>query len=102
MFSTFWALLLPLLVGSIPFPQDLFPTDCADVYANGHTLSEVYTIYPAGDTPVQVYCDMGCWESRIEDGNWTVCFQGINSFSLFSENRLSNALNEAQDKGRVF
>ncbi|KAI5623627.1 microfibril-associated glycoprotein 4 [Silurus asotus] len=69
---TLWVLLLPLLAGSLPFSQELFPSDCADVYANGHTLSEVYTIYPAGETPVQVYCDMGCWGSRTNDGNWTV------------------------------
>ncbi|XP_060754315.1 microfibril-associated glycoprotein 4-like [Neoarius graeffei] len=71
-FSMFWALLHPLLVGSTPFSQELFPRDCADVYANGHTVSEVYAIYPAGETPVQVYCDMGCWGSQIDDGNWTV------------------------------
>ncbi|XP_034156025.2 microfibril-associated glycoprotein 4-like [Pangasianodon hypophthalmus] len=71
-FSMFWTLLLPLLVESTPFSPELFPTDCSDVYANGQTLSEVYTIYPTGETPVQVYCDMGWWESRTEDGSWTV------------------------------
>ncbi|XP_053086137.1 microfibril-associated glycoprotein 4-like [Pangasianodon hypophthalmus] len=71
-FSVFWTLLLPLLVGSTPISQDLFPTDCSDVYANGQTLSGVYTIYPTADTPVQVYCDMGCGESQTEDGKWTV------------------------------
>uniref|UniRef100_A0A4W4FC60 Fibrinogen C-terminal domain-containing protein n=1 Tax=Electrophorus electricus TaxID=8005 RepID=A0A4W4FC60_ELEEL len=68
----FLALVLPLLVGSTPVSQELFPTDCSDVYANGQILSGVYTIYPAGDTPVQVYCDMGCLESQSEDGRWTV------------------------------
>ncbi|XP_060754314.1 microfibril-associated glycoprotein 4-like [Neoarius graeffei] len=69
-FAVFCA--LPLLVGSTPISQDLFLTDCSDVYANGQTLSGVYTIYPTGKTPVQVYCDMGCAESLTEDGNWTV------------------------------
>ncbi|XP_076839617.1 microfibril-associated glycoprotein 4-like [Brachyhypopomus gauderio] len=67
----FLALVLPLLVGSTPISQDLFPTDCSDVYANGQTLSGVYTIYPAGETPVQVYCDMGCLGNDSE-GRWTV------------------------------
>ncbi|XP_053332840.1 microfibril-associated glycoprotein 4-like [Clarias gariepinus] len=71
-FFGFWTLLLPLLVESTPGSQELFPTDCSDVFVNGHTLSGVYTIYPTGETPVQVYCDMGCWESLTEDGNWTV------------------------------
>ncbi|KAI4890781.1 hypothetical protein NFI96_012791, partial [Prochilodus magdalenae] len=69
--GVFLALVLPLLVGSTTVSQELFPTDCSDVYANGQTLSGVYTIYPAGDTPVQVYCDMGC-EGQTEDGKWTV------------------------------
>ncbi|XP_053472336.1 microfibril-associated glycoprotein 4 isoform X2 [Ictalurus furcatus] len=71
-FSVFWTLLLPLLVGSIPISQELFPTDCSDIYDNGQTLSGVYTIYPTADTPVQVYCDMGCGESQTKDGKWTV------------------------------
>ncbi|XP_053332826.1 microfibril-associated glycoprotein 4-like isoform X2 [Clarias gariepinus] len=69
MFSVVWTLLLPLLVGSAPI---LFPTDCSDVYVKGQTLSGVYTIYPTGETPVQVYCDMGCLGSLTEDGKWTV------------------------------
>ncbi|XP_072513253.1 microfibril-associated glycoprotein 4-like [Salminus brasiliensis] len=67
----FLALVLPLLAGSTPVLQELFPTDCSDVYANGQTLSGVYTIYPTGDTPVQVYCDMGC-EGQSEDAKWTM------------------------------
>ncbi|XP_053333549.1 microfibril-associated glycoprotein 4-like [Clarias gariepinus] len=72
MFSMSYVLLLPLLAGSTPYSQDLFPTDCADVYTNGHTVSGVYTIYPAEDTPVQVYCDMDCWGTQTKNGNWTV------------------------------
>ncbi|KAG9262862.1 microfibril-associated glycoprotein 4-like [Astyanax mexicanus] len=68
----FVALLLPLLAGSAPVSQELFPADCSDIYANGQTLSGVYTIYPTGDTPVQVYCDMGCEGGPPEDAKWTV------------------------------
>ncbi|XP_036419540.1 microfibril-associated glycoprotein 4-like [Colossoma macropomum] len=67
----FLALVLPLLVGSTPVSQELFPTDCSDVYTNGQTLSGVYNIHPAGDTPVQVYCDMSC-NGQTEDAKWTV------------------------------
>ncbi|XP_058237079.1 microfibril-associated glycoprotein 4-like isoform X1 [Hemibagrus wyckioides] len=71
-FSVFGTLLLPLLVGSTPISWSPGPTDCSDVYANGQTLSGVYTIYPTANTPVQVYCDMGCLGSLPADGNWTV------------------------------
>ncbi|KAM9454528.1 microfibril-associated glycoprotein 4-like [Clarias gariepinus] len=70
--SAVWTLLLPLLVRCTPMSTELFPTDCSDVYTNGQTLSGVYTIYPTADTPVQVYCDMGCRESTTEDAKWTV------------------------------
>ncbi|KAG9262873.1 microfibril-associated glycoprotein 4-like [Astyanax mexicanus] len=68
----FVALLLPLLAGSAPVSQELFPADCSDIYANGQTLSGVYSIYPTGDTPVQVYCEMGCEGGPPEDAKWTV------------------------------
>ncbi|KAI5091247.1 microfibril-associated glycoprotein 4 [Silurus meridionalis] len=71
-FSVCWTLQLPLLVQTTPISQALYPTDCSDVYANGQTLSGVYTIFPTADTPVQVYCDMGCSGSKEEDGKWTV------------------------------
>ncbi|XP_036419538.1 microfibril-associated glycoprotein 4-like isoform X2 [Colossoma macropomum] len=67
----FLALVLPLLFGSTSVSQKLFPTDCSNIYTNGQTLSGVYTIYPAGDTPVEVQCDMGC-DGQTEDGKWTV------------------------------
>ncbi|KAI5623623.1 microfibril-associated glycoprotein 4-like [Silurus asotus] len=59
---------LPPLVEST---ADLLPTDCSDVYASGQKVSGLYTIYPTAETPVQVYCDMGCLGSQT-DGNWTV------------------------------
>ncbi|XP_062866757.1 microfibril-associated glycoprotein 4-like [Trichomycterus rosablanca] len=62
--------LVPVLVGGASVPKALYPTDCSDVYANGQTLSGVYSIYPTGESPVQVYCDMGCGGTM--DIKWTV------------------------------
>ncbi|XP_030635465.1 microfibril-associated glycoprotein 4 [Chanos chanos] len=73
MVSLVAALLLPLLAESLPVSTDVYPVDCAELYGNGHTLSGVYTIYPAGpDSPVQVYCDMGCEGVHGEERKWTV------------------------------
>ncbi|XP_072513258.1 microfibril-associated glycoprotein 4-like [Salminus brasiliensis] len=72
MLILFLALVLPLLVVSTPVSQEQFPTDCSDIHANGQTLSGAYTIYPTTDTPVQVYCDMGCEGGQSGDGKWTV------------------------------
>uniref|UniRef100_A0AAY4BFM1 Fibrinogen C-terminal domain-containing protein n=1 Tax=Denticeps clupeoides TaxID=299321 RepID=A0AAY4BFM1_9TELE len=64
----FFALALPLLVTSVQPP----PKDCSDIYNSGHKVSGVYPVYPAGlQSPVEVYCDMGC-ESYNEIGGWTV------------------------------
>ncbi|KAL6482451.1 hypothetical protein MHYP_G00105310 [Metynnis hypsauchen] len=67
----FLALVPPLLVGSASVSQELFPTDCSDVYANGQKLSGVYTIYPADGAPVEVQCDMGC-DGEKKEAKWTV------------------------------
>ncbi|XP_030635663.1 microfibril-associated glycoprotein 4-like, partial [Chanos chanos] len=68
-----FALLLPLLAESVPVALNLYPLDCAELYENGHTLNGVYTIYPAGpNSPVHVYCDMGCEGVHGEEGQWTV------------------------------
>ncbi|KAL6482452.1 hypothetical protein MHYP_G00105320 [Metynnis hypsauchen] len=64
--SVFLVLLLPLLVVSTSVAQ----TNC-DISTNA-ALNGVYTIYPAGDTPVQVYCDVGC-DGQVEFKKWTVC-----------------------------
>ncbi|XP_009294426.1 microfibril-associated glycoprotein 4-like [Danio rerio] len=48
------------------------PFDCSEIYKSGQTGSGIYSIYPAGDTPVWVYCEM---VSRMMDGfngGWTV------------------------------
>ncbi|CAM4459328.1 unnamed protein product [Leuciscus chuanchicus] len=34
------------------------PADCSDVYKAGESDSGIYSIYPAGDVPVWVYCHM--------------------------------------------
>ncbi|XP_066515859.1 microfibril-associated glycoprotein 4-like [Hoplias malabaricus] len=68
----FLVLVLPLLLGSSSVSQYLFPTDCSDVYTTGRKVSGVYTIFPTGGAPVQVYCDMGCEEGQAKDGRWTV------------------------------
>ncbi|XP_036419539.1 microfibril-associated glycoprotein 4-like [Colossoma macropomum] len=65
-FRVLLALVLPLLVASDSVSQ----IDCSDISTNA-TLNGVYTIYPAGDTPVQVYCDVGC-DGQVEYKKWTV------------------------------
>ncbi|XP_041958920.1 microfibril-associated glycoprotein 4-like [Alosa sapidissima] len=69
------ALLLPLLVQSRPrIYHEGLPIDCEDVFKNGSIHDGVYTIYPVGeDSPMEVYCDMGCSENENhEGGHWTV------------------------------
>uniref|UniRef100_A0A673MSP1 Microfibril-associated glycoprotein 4-like n=1 Tax=Sinocyclocheilus rhinocerous TaxID=307959 RepID=A0A673MSP1_9TELE len=46
--------------------------DCSDIYNSGETVSGIYSIYPAGDIPVWVYCEM-ISDGKVEDkGGWTV------------------------------
>ncbi|XP_030636183.1 microfibril-associated glycoprotein 4-like, partial [Chanos chanos] len=68
------SLVLPLVVESHPVYKELLPVDCEDIFTNGSKHSGVYTIFPAGrDSPVQVWCDMGCDENDSHtDGKWTV------------------------------
>ncbi|KAI4898804.1 hypothetical protein NFI96_029820, partial [Prochilodus magdalenae] len=60
--------LLPLLVGMASGSQRSM--DCSDVYLKGQTRNGVYTIFPTGSAPVQVYCDMCCEGSGYK--RWTV------------------------------
>uniref|UniRef100_A0A672PZN7 Microfibril associated protein 4 n=1 Tax=Sinocyclocheilus grahami TaxID=75366 RepID=A0A672PZN7_SINGR len=48
------------------------PFDCSDVYKAGETVSGVYSIYPAGDIPVWVYCEMISDGKDEDKGGWTV------------------------------
>ncbi len=54
------------------FVCGLNPFDCSDVYNSGHTVSGVYSIYPAGDVPVWVYCQMISDGNDEHKGGWTV------------------------------
>ncbi|XP_058625882.1 microfibril-associated glycoprotein 4-like isoform X1 [Onychostoma macrolepis] len=48
------------------------PVDCSDVYNSGKTVSGIYSIYPAGDIPVWVYCQMISDGNDEDKGGWTV------------------------------
>ncbi|XP_043120912.1 microfibril-associated glycoprotein 4-like [Puntigrus tetrazona] len=65
----FLASLLPAVLMSECNQDDI---DCSDVYNSGRTVSGIYSIYPAGDVPVSVYCDMISSGSNEDKGGWTV------------------------------
>ncbi len=46
--------------------------DCSDLYKSGQTVSGIYSIYPAGDIPVWVYCEMISDGKNEDKGGWTV------------------------------
>uniref|UniRef100_A0A8C1LGF5 Microfibril associated protein 4 n=1 Tax=Cyprinus carpio TaxID=7962 RepID=A0A8C1LGF5_CYPCA len=46
--------------------------DCSDVYKSGQTVSGIYSIYPAGDILVSVYCEMISGGNIQDNGAWTV------------------------------
>ncbi|XP_026055514.1 microfibril-associated glycoprotein 4-like [Carassius auratus] len=48
------------------------PVDCSDLYKSGQTVSGIYSIYPAGDIPVWVYCEMISSGKAEDNGAWTV------------------------------
>ncbi len=48
------------------------PLDCSDIYNSGEMLSGIYSIYPAGDAPVSVYCHMISDGNDEDNGGWTV------------------------------
>ncbi|KAF4118006.1 microfibril-associated glycoprotein 4-like [Onychostoma macrolepis] len=48
------------------------PLDCSDIYNSGQTVSGIYSIYPAGDVPVWVYCQMISDMNDKDKGGWTV------------------------------
>ncbi|TRY86128.1 hypothetical protein DNTS_030203 [Danionella cerebrum] len=48
------------------------PLDCSDVYNSGERQSGLYSIYPSGETPLWVYCQMVSEGDSPENGGWTV------------------------------
>ncbi|XP_050963964.1 microfibril-associated glycoprotein 4-like [Labeo rohita] len=68
----FLVALLPfLLVSGCSQDEDML-VDCSDVYKSGQTVSGIYSIYPAGDFPVWVYCQMISDGKDEDKGQWTV------------------------------
>ncbi|XP_051993793.1 microfibril-associated glycoprotein 4-like [Xyrauchen texanus] len=79
-----FAVLLPVLMGSVA-TDEFKPVDCSQINTKGQTVSGIYSIYPAGNIPVWVYCDMVTTGADDDKGGWTV-FQrrmdGIINFYL--------------------
>ncbi|XP_067259529.1 microfibril-associated glycoprotein 4-like [Chanodichthys erythropterus] len=71
--TVFVAALLSVFTGFVVSVPDGFkPVDCSDLYKAGQTVSGIYSIYPAGDVPVWVYCDMISGGKDGDNGGWTV------------------------------
>ncbi|XP_050963987.1 microfibril-associated glycoprotein 4-like [Labeo rohita] len=68
----FFVALLPILLVSGCSQDEDMPVDCSDVYKSGQTVSGIYSIYPAGDFPVWVYCQMISDGKEEDKGQWTV------------------------------
>ncbi|XP_067296621.1 microfibril-associated glycoprotein 4-like [Pseudorasbora parva] len=66
------AALLPVLLGCECGLDVDKPVDCSSLYKAGQNLSGIYTIYPAGDVPVWVYCHMVSDGKDEDNGGWTV------------------------------
>ncbi|XP_052402978.1 microfibril-associated glycoprotein 4-like [Carassius gibelio] len=65
----FLVALLPAVLGS---DCKFMPFDCSDIFNSGQKISGIYPIYPAGDAPLWVYCEM-ISDGKVEDnGGWTV------------------------------
>ncbi|XP_050963898.1 microfibril-associated glycoprotein 4-like isoform X3 [Labeo rohita] len=65
--------LLSVFMGFTVSVSDGFkPFDCSDVYKSGQTVSGIYSINPAGDFPVWVYCEMISDGKDEDKGQWTV------------------------------
>ncbi|KAK2909547.1 hypothetical protein Q8A67_005384 [Cirrhinus molitorella] len=71
--TVFVTALLTVFMGfTVSVSNGFKPFDCSDVYKSGQTVSGIYSIYPAGDVPVWVYCEMVS-DGKVEDkGQWTV------------------------------
>ncbi len=64
-------LLSVVLVRGCSHDEDM-PVDCSELYKSGQTVSGIYSIYPAGDFPVWVYCEMISDGKDEDKGGWTV------------------------------
>ncbi|KTG38409.1 hypothetical protein cypCar_00018231 [Cyprinus carpio] len=64
-------LLSVVLVNGCSQDKDM-PVDCFNLYKSGQTVSGIYSIYPAGDIPVWVYCEMISGGKDEDNGAWTV------------------------------
>ncbi|XP_068076990.1 microfibril-associated glycoprotein 4 isoform X2 [Danio rerio] len=76
------------------------PFDCSEIYKSGQTVSGIYSIYPAGDTPVWVYCQMVSDGKVEENEGWTV-FQrrmdgSIHFFQLWEKYRIGFGTTEGE------
>uniref|UniRef100_A0A671RAT1 Microfibril-associated glycoprotein 4-like n=2 Tax=Sinocyclocheilus anshuiensis TaxID=1608454 RepID=A0A671RAT1_9TELE len=65
----FLAALLPVVLMN-ECSQD--EKDCSDLYSSEQTVNGTYAIYPAGDIPVSVYCEMISDGNNEDNGAWTV------------------------------
>ncbi|XP_026103328.1 microfibril-associated glycoprotein 4-like isoform X1 [Carassius auratus] len=71
--KVFAVALLSVFMGFMVSVSDgLNPVDCSDIYKSGQTISGIYSIYPAGDVPVWVYCEMISVGNNKDKGGWTV------------------------------
>ncbi|XDV17013.1 hypothetical protein PO909_016471, partial [Leuciscus waleckii] len=67
--KVFLVVLLPVVLSS---DCKFMSFDCSDVCNSGETVSGIYSIYPAGDVPVWVYCHMVSDGNDQDNGGWTV------------------------------
>ncbi|XP_009294456.1 microfibril-associated glycoprotein 4 [Danio rerio] len=70
MMTVFVVALLSVFTASVV--SGFKPFDCSEIYKSGKTLSGVYSIYPAGNIPASVYCQMISSGKGGENGGWTV------------------------------
>uniref|UniRef100_A0A8C1S973 Microfibril associated protein 4 n=1 Tax=Cyprinus carpio TaxID=7962 RepID=A0A8C1S973_CYPCA len=64
----FLVALLPVVLMS----ECQYENDCSDIYNSGEKVSGIYSIYPAVDIPVWVYCQMISDWNDEDSGGWTV------------------------------
>ncbi|XP_009294451.1 microfibril-associated glycoprotein 4-like [Danio rerio] len=70
MMTVFVVALLSVFTASVV--SGFKPFDCSEIYKSGQTVSGIYSIYPAGNIPASVYCQMISDGKDEENGGWTV------------------------------